>query len=45
MTKDYTDYYKTQTQNPNIAEIYSPKEWDDEFYGLPDYREYYETWC
>lgn len=45
MTKDYTDFYKTQTQKPNVAEIYVTTEWNDEFYGLPDYREYYETWC
>ena len=45
MTKDYTDFYKTQTQKPNVTEIYVTTEWNDEFYGLPDYREYYETWC
>lgn len=45
MTKDYEDYRKTQTCKSDETEYYSDKEWDDEFYGLSDYREYYETWC
>ena len=45
MTKDYIDYRKTQTSKTEESETASEKEWDDEFYGLPEYRDYYETWC
>lgn len=45
MTKDWTDYLSTQTDEYVDMEHYCGSEWSDEYYGLPEYRDYVENWC
>jgi len=43
--KDWQDYLSTLTEPYQDNEYYSPSEYSDEYYGLPEYRNYCENWC
>lgn len=43
-TKDYIDFRGTIIDDDQDEVQYLPREWSDEYYGCPDYREYAEEW-
>lgn len=45
MTKDYLDYTQTIIYNDDVSSDIDNQEYLDEFYGCPDYKQYFEEWC
>jgi hypothetical protein len=45
MTKDYLDYIQSVVYADDEIDYTDNQECLDEFYGCPEYKQYYEEWC